>query len=110
MDEPTGTEYVWFNNVETRPGQGYPRRYEDQEKWKGGWVLNKRGRLELKSGNRFQKLFTIFASPIQPELNDYYEPWTYDYQNLTSAPLVMTSRLLSRSPSSPVRTPRSSGV
>ena len=82
-----GTEYVWFNNVETRPGQGYPRRYEDQEKWKGGWVLNKRGRLELKSGNRFQKLFTIFASPIQPELNDYYEPWTYDYQNLTSAPL-----------------------
>ena len=50
-------------------------------------MLNKRGRLELKSGNRFQKLFTIFASPIQPELNDYYEPWTYDYQNLTSAPL-----------------------
>ena len=82
-----GTEYVWFNNVETRPGQGYPRRYEDQEKWKGGWVLNKRGRLELKSGNRFQKLFSIFASPIQPELSDYYEPWTYDYQNLTTAPL-----------------------
>ena len=20
-----GVEYVWFNNVETRPGQGYPR-------------------------------------------------------------------------------------
>ena len=20
-----GTEYVWFNNVETRPGSGYPR-------------------------------------------------------------------------------------
>src|SRR5690606_25818886 len=35
-----GTEYVWFNNVETRPGQGYPRRYEDQEQWKGGWELN----------------------------------------------------------------------
>lgn len=82
-----GTEYVWFNNVETRPGQGYPRRYEDQEKWKGGWVLNKRGRLELKSGNRFKKLFTLFASPVQPELSDYYEPWTYDYENLTSAPL-----------------------
>ena len=27
----TGVEYVWFNNVETRPGQGYPRRYEDQD-------------------------------------------------------------------------------
>ena len=33
-----GTEYVWFNNVETRPGQGYPRRYEDQETWRGGWT------------------------------------------------------------------------
>ena len=21
-----GTEYVWFNNVETNPGQGYPRQ------------------------------------------------------------------------------------
>ena len=81
-----GTEYVWFNNVETRPGQGYPRRYEDQEKWKGGWVLNKRGRLELKSGNRFKKLFTLFASPVQPELSDYYEPWTYDYENPTARP------------------------
>ena len=40
-----GVEYVWFNNVETRPGQGYPRTYEDQEKWQGGWPLNKRGRL-----------------------------------------------------------------
>ena len=27
----TGVEYVWFNNVETRPGLGYPRTYEDQE-------------------------------------------------------------------------------
>ena len=37
-----GTEYVWFNNVETRPGQGYPRRYADQERWRGGWVRNRR--------------------------------------------------------------------
>ncbi|MFD2352482.1 nitrate reductase subunit beta [Nonomuraea ferruginea] len=38
-----GTEYVWFNNVETRPGQGYPRTYQDQKKWQGGWELNSRG-------------------------------------------------------------------
>lgn len=31
----SGTEYVWFNNVETRPGVGYPRTYEDQERWRG---------------------------------------------------------------------------
>ena len=82
-----GVEYVWFNNVETRPGQGYPRRYEDQDSWRGGWTLNKRGRLQLKAGGRLKKLFGIFASPIQPKLEDYYEPWTYDYDTLVSAPL-----------------------
>jgi nitrate reductase beta subunit len=82
-----GTEYVWFHNVETRPGQGYPRRYEDQETWQGGWTLNSRGRLKLKAGGRFKKLLGIFASPVQPKLADYYEPWTYDYQTLIDAPL-----------------------
>ena len=82
-----GTEYVWFNNVETRPGQGYPRRYQDQERWRGGWTLNKRGRLRLRAGGRLKKLLTIFASPVQPELADYYEPWTYDYRTLVDAPL-----------------------
>ncbi|TDC72474.1 nitrate reductase subunit beta, partial [Actinomadura sp. 7K507] len=83
----SGVEYVWFNNVETRPGQGYPRRYEDQERWKGGWTLNKRGRLALKGGGRLRKLLTIFANPKLPGIDDYYEPWTYDYETLTSAPL-----------------------
>lgn len=83
----TGTEYVWFNNVETRPGQGYPRTYEDQERWQGGWTLNKRGRLQLKAGGRLKNLLTIFASPKQPSIDEYYEPWTYDYERLTNAPL-----------------------
>ncbi|HET6817492.1 MAG TPA: nitrate reductase subunit beta [Mycobacteriales bacterium] len=82
----TGVEYVWFNNVETRPGQGYPRTYEDQEKWKGGWRLNKRGRLTLRAGSRGKKLLQIFANPLMPSINDYYEPWTYDYETLTTAP------------------------
>ena len=82
-----GTEYVWFNNVETRPGQGYPRRYEDQATWQGGWELDRRGNLRLKAGGRLKKLLSIFASPVQPELVDYYEPWTYDYRTLVEAPL-----------------------
>ena len=86
-----GVEYVWFNNVETRPGQGYPRRYNDQERWRGGWTLNRRGRLTLKAGGRLKKLLTIFSSPVQPELSDYYEPWTYDYEKLIGAPLGTTS-------------------
>jgi nitrate reductase beta subunit len=83
----TGVEYVWFNNVETRPGQGYPRRYEDQEAWRGGWTLNRRGRLTLKGGGRLRKLLTIFSNPKLPSIEDYYEPWTYDYETLTNAPL-----------------------
>jgi nitrate reductase / nitrite oxidoreductase, beta subunit len=82
----SGTEYVWFNNVETRPGQGYPRTYEDQERWQGGWTLNKRGRLSLNAGGRFRKLATIFSNPKLPSIHDYYEPWTYDYATLTDAP------------------------
>ncbi|EWT07229.1 nitrate reductase [Intrasporangium chromatireducens Q5-1] len=82
----TGMEYVWFNNVETRPGLGYPRTYEDQDTWQGGWELNKKGRLTLKAGGRWKKLATIFSNPKLPSLDDYYEPWTYDYANLTNAP------------------------
>ncbi|MBE1496277.1 nitrate reductase beta subunit [Amycolatopsis lexingtonensis] len=82
----SGVEYVWFNNVETRPGQGYPRTYEDQERWRGGWTLGRRGRLKLKGGGRLRKLLTIFSNPKLPSIDDYYEPWTYDYENLTTAP------------------------
>ena len=82
----SGAEHVWFNNVETRPGQGYPKTYEDQERWKGGWDLDKKGRLKLKAGGRLKNLMTLFSNPNLPGFDDYYEPWTYDYENLTTAP------------------------
>lgn len=82
----SGMEYVWFNNVETRPGLGYPRTYEDQETWKGGWTLGRNGRLTLKAGGRFMKLASIFSNPKLPSIEDYYEPWTYDYETLLNAP------------------------
>ena len=82
----SGVEYVWFNNVETRPGQGYPRTYEDQARWQGGWRLTRRGRLTLRAGGRLKKLASIFSNPLLPNIRDYYEPWTYDYETLTTAP------------------------
>jgi len=82
-----GTEYVWFNNVETKPGLGYPRRWADQAQWRGGWELDRRGRLQLRAGGKIKKLATIFANPDLPLIDDYYEPWTYDYENLVTAPL-----------------------
>src|SRR5690625_982235 len=65
----SGMEYVWFNNVATRTGLGYPRIYEDQEKLQGGWIRTKTGRVELRTGGRFKKLLSIFASPVQPGLD-----------------------------------------
>ncbi len=82
----SGTEYVWFNNVETRPGLGYPRGYENQDEWKGGWIRKPDGRITLRAGGRFRKLATIFSNPKMPSLQDYYEPWTYDYDTLLNAP------------------------
>jgi nitrate reductase beta subunit len=82
-----GAEYMWFNDVETKPGLGYPKRWEDQDKWKGGWELDRKGRLRLKAGGRLKKLAQIFYNPELPTLDDYYEPWTYDYETLITAPL-----------------------
>ncbi len=82
-----GAEYIWFNNVETKPGVGYPIEWENQEKHKGGWVL-KNGKLELRSGSKINKLALakIFYNPDMPTIDDYYEPWTYDYEHLTNSP------------------------
>jgi nitrate reductase beta subunit len=82
-----GAEYIWFNNVETKPGIGYPKRWEDQKKWRGGWMLDRKGRLRLRAGGRLFKLLNIFWNPHLPNIDDYYEPWTYDYETLITAPL-----------------------
>lgn len=81
-----GTEYMWWNNVETKPGTGYPTLWEDQTKYQGGWEVRD-GKLRLKSTDKLRGLTTnIFHHPRQPTLDDYYEPWTYDYQELFNAP------------------------
>ena len=81
-----GVEYAWFNNVESKPGIGYPKNWEDQEQWNGGWELVD-GELQLKSGNRRTILRNIFQNPNMPTIDDYYEPFTYDYAHLQNAPL-----------------------
>ncbi|WP_030518836.1 nitrate reductase subunit beta [Nocardia sp. NRRL WC-3656] len=82
-----GTEYVYFNNVETKPGVGYPKRYEDQQQWRGGWSLDRRGRLRLAAGGRVRKLLSMFYNPDLPSIDDYGDPWTYDYRTAFNGPL-----------------------
>ncbi|HSE76767.1 MAG TPA: nitrate reductase subunit beta [Alphaproteobacteria bacterium] len=82
-----GVEYVWFNNVESKPGVGYPREWENQDKWNGGWIRRKNGKIAPRIGGKWRVLANIFANPDLPEIDDYYEPFTFDYEHLQSAPL-----------------------
>ena len=81
-----GVEYAWFNNVETKPGIGYPKDWENQKRWNGGWERNARGHLQPKQGAKWRILANIFGNPDLPEIDDFYEPFTFDYDHLQSAP------------------------
>ncbi|MDD5466372.1 MAG: nitrate reductase subunit beta [Anaerolineales bacterium] len=80
-----GAEYMWWNNVETRPGAGYPTQWEDQAHYQGGWEL--RGdKLRLRLHSRAGGILKLFFNPSLPDLEDYYEPFTFRYQDLFTAP------------------------
>lgn len=76
-----GIEYGWFNNVETKPGTGYPTEWENQDRYKGGWELN-RGKLRLRQGGKIKELLGLFNNLNLPSLGDYYEPFTFDFSSL----------------------------
>ena len=84
--ERRGAEYMWWNNVETKPGCGFPTRWEDQDAYRGGWERAGRA-LRLRSTSRARVLPNIFHHPHLPTIDDYYEPWTYEYERLFTAPL-----------------------
>lgn len=78
-----GVEYAWFNNVETKPGPGYPINWENQKQYEGGWILRKK-RLHLLQGGRIKELTHIFFNPHLPSMADYYEPFSFNYSLLRS--------------------------
>jgi len=81
-----GAEYMWWNNVETKPGTGYPTKWEDQEIYKGGWEKTKTGNIKLKGAGKLKGLMNIFHNPNLPVIDDYYEPFTYKYLDLIESP------------------------
>ena len=79
-----GAEYMWWNNVETKPGIGYPKRWEDQDLWKGGWKKSG-GKLKLRYGSKAYMLANLFYNPHMPEMSDYYgegDVYTFTYDDL----------------------------
>ncbi|HJP38919.1 MAG TPA: nitrate reductase subunit beta [Gammaproteobacteria bacterium] len=83
-----GAEYQWWNNVETKPGTGYPTKWEDQDIYKGGWEKKGNGSgdsINLKGAGKTKGLGNIFHNPNLPVIDDYYEPFTYKYLDLIEA-------------------------
>ncbi|HYA47567.1 MAG TPA: nitrate reductase subunit beta, partial [Burkholderiales bacterium] len=56
------------------------------------------GKIRPKQGGKLAILSKIFANPHLPEIDDYYEPFTFDYEHLHDAPA---------SQAAPVARPRS---
>lgn len=84
-----GAEYQWWNNVETKPGTGYPTKWEDQDIYKGGWQKNsKEGEIHLRGAGKRRGLLNIFHNPHLPVIDDYYEPFTYKYLDLIESPAM----------------------
>ncbi len=99
-----GAEYMWWNNVETKPGTGYPSKWENQDIYKGGWeeaktsksngngeVIasdsgNGKASIRLKGAGKKKGLGNIFHNPNLPVIDDYYEPFTYKYLDLIESP------------------------
>ena len=79
-----GAEYMWWNNVETKPGVGYPKHWENQQRFKGGFVVDG-SKLRLKAMGKGPTLLNMFFQPNMPKIEDYYEPFDFDYGQLAGA-------------------------
>ena len=81
-----GMEYAWFNNVETKPGIGYPKEWENQDKWNGGWVRNKDGSInpKLVVNTACWRIYSPTLTCLK--LMIITNPFDFDYQNLHTAP------------------------
>src|SRR3546814_21185373 len=75
-----GMEYVWFNNVETKHGIGYPKAWQNQDRWKGGWVRGKNGKTVPRQGAKWRILSKLFSNPHLPETDDFSAPYTFAFR------------------------------
>ncbi|HEX7009923.1 MAG TPA: nitrate reductase subunit beta [Phycisphaeraceae bacterium] len=82
-----GAEYMFWNNVETKPGIGYPKQWENQDKYRGGWVRQPgKNAPRLRNASRFWEMMNLFYNPVMPQMSEYYGkgPYTFTYEDLHS--------------------------
>lgn len=94
-----GAEYMFWNNVETKPGIGYPKEWENQDKYRGGWKEQPgREGPSLRVSSRFWEMMNLFYNPVMPQMEDYYGkgPFTFTYEDLHSATPTKYSQPVAR--------------
>ena len=94
-----GAEYMFWNNVETKPGIGYPKEWENQDKYRGGWKQQPgRDEPSLRVASRFWEMINLFYNPVMPQMEDYYGkgPFTFTYEDLHSAQSTKYSQPVAR--------------
>jgi nitrate reductase beta subunit len=72
---------MWWNASRRSRGRGSDAG--DQQAYAGGWQVPAATRL---STGKARIVTNIFHNPHMPTVDEYYEPWTYDYDTLFSAP------------------------
>ncbi|MGQ7191716.1 hypothetical protein ACUODJ_60915, partial [Escherichia sp. HC-CC] len=54
--------------------------------WQGGWVRDVNGKIRPRLGSKMGVITKIFANPVVPQIDDYYEPFTFDYEHSHRGP------------------------
>ncbi|MFQ5563456.1 MAG: nitrate reductase subunit beta [Parvularculaceae bacterium] len=94
-----GAEYMFWNNVETKPGIGYPKEWENQDKHHGGWRRRPGSDgPSLRVASRVWEMLNLFYNPVMPQMKDYYGkgPFTFTYEDLHSETATSYSQPVAR--------------
>ena len=94
-----GAEYMFWNNVETKPGIGYPKEWENQTKYRGGWKqVPGADQPKLNQASRFWEMINLFYNPVMPQMSEYYGkgPYTFTYEDLHSEKATKFSQPVAR--------------
>jgi len=71
-------------------GYRYPKEWQNQKKWRGGWTRDASGKLHPRQGGKLKVLANLFANPNLPASTTTTKPFTFDYEHLQKARLSET--------------------
>lgn len=76
-----GAETMWWNHVETRPGAGFPSRWDERRRNRGGFELHGR-QIRLRAGGRIRGALEVLLDPERAVEPMPYAPHVRDGSGL----------------------------